>query len=192
MRFISAILSLYMVLIFIRILLSWFSGPSSEGRSVQLLHKATDPYLAWFRRFTFLQRGRIDFTPIAAIITLGVVLNITNTLAVRAEISVGIVLALIVGAVGSAFFFIVGFFLLLTIARVVSVFFGASSVHPFWQTIDTIINPVLAFLQKTFLRNREMTYRSGLVVSAVILLVIFFLGRFLLARLVALISSLPI
>ena len=192
LRFVGGVLSVYMVLLFIRILLTWFSGPTTEGRSIQLLHRVTDPYLHWFRRFSFLQAGRVDFSPIAALVTLVVVLNIVNTLAVYGRITVGVILALIVSAIGSAFFFIMGFFLVLTVIRAATVFFGASSINPFWQTIDVIINPILAFIQRTVFRSRQLTYKAGLAWSIAVLLVVFFIGRLLLARLVMLLQSIPI
>ena len=192
LRFVGGILTVYMVLLFIRILLTWFSGQSTGGRAVEMLHRVTDPYLGWFRRFSFLQTGRIDFSPIAAIIVLVIVLNIVNTLAMYGRITIGIVLALVVSAVGSAFFFIVGFFLLLTLVRAVSVFIGSSSVHPFWLTLDAIINPVLASMQRTFFRNRQLSYRSGLATGTLILAVLFFAGRFVLHWFVGLLSSLPV
>lgn len=190
-RIISAVLSIYMILIFVRILLTWFSGPTREGRAVQMLHQLTDPYLTWFRRFRFLQTGRIDFSPIAAVIVLVIVLNVTNTLAVGGSITLGLVLALIASAVGSAAFFVIGFFLLLTVIRTVSVFIGASSIHPFWQTLDTIINPVLSMIQRTLFRNRQLTYRNGLAASSAVLLAVFLVGRVLLNWFIRLLASIP-
>jgi YggT family protein len=190
-RFVSALLSVYMMLLFVRILLTWFSGPSREGKAIELLQRATDPYLAMFRRFAFLRTGRIDFSPIAAIIVLVVLLNVTNTLALYGSITVGIVLALVTGAVGSALFFLVGFFLLLAVVRTISVFIGASSIHPFWQTVDVIINPVVAFIHRTVLRGRQITYRNGLALASGVLLAVFLVGRLLVSFLVGLFSSIP-
>lgn len=190
-RFISAVLSVYMLLLFIRILLSWFSGSMREGAAINLLHKVTDPYLGWFRRFKFLQAGRIDFSPIAAIITLVIVLNIINTLAVYGKITVGIILALVVSAIGSAFFFIVGFMLIVIVIRAISAVVGAGSSHPIWQTLDTITTPIVAFVHKTFFKSREFTLQMGLTVTAVVLAIAFFLGRFLLNWFVNILSQIP-
>ncbi len=190
-RLIGAVLTAYMLLIFVRILLTWFSTPDSGGKAVEVLHRITDPYLSWFHRFSFLRAGRLDFSPIAAVIVLVVVLNVVNTLSQYGRITVGIILALVAAAVGSAFFFVVGFFLLLTIVRAVSVFVGSSSIHPFWLTVDTIINPVLAQIQRLFFRNRTLTYRNGLVAGAATLAAVFFIGKLLLGGLVTLLSAIP-
>lgn len=190
LRVISSVLSVYMLLLFVRILLSWFSGPAG-GKAVELLHRVTEPYLRIFRNLKFLHTSRVDFSPVAALITLVIALNIVNTLAIYGRITVGIILALVVSALGSAAFFIVGFFLILTAARFVSLFFGASAVHPFWQTLDVIVNPVLGYLQRVVFRGRAMTYQQGLGYSAAVLLAVIILGRILLNLLVRALQSIP-
>ena len=60
MRFISGALSVYMILIFIRVLMTWFQG-ANYGRAMEILRSVTDPYLYWFRRFPFLRAGSMDF-----------------------------------------------------------------------------------------------------------------------------------
>ncbi len=191
LRIAGGALSIYMVLLFIRILLTWFSGPPG-GKAVYYLHRVTEPYLGFFRRFSFLRAGRIDFSPIAALIVLVIVLNIVNMLAAYGRITLGIVLALIVSAVGSAVTFIIGFFLVLTVIRLVAAAFGASSIHPFWQTIDVVINPVLAFIQRNILRGRQVSYRVGLGISAATILVVFLLARFIIAQLINLMQMIPV
>ncbi|WP_319563210.1 YggT family protein [Marispirochaeta sp.] len=88
MRFISGALSVYMILIFIRVLMTWFQG-ASYGRAMEILRSITDPYLYWFRRFPFLRTGAMDFSPLAALIVLVIILNITNRIALTGNISPG-------------------------------------------------------------------------------------------------------
>ena len=99
-RLVSGVISVYMMLIFVRVIMTWFAQ-TAEGKPMQLLRRATDPYLDLFRRIRFLRTDRIDFSPIAAIIVLVVVLNITNTLAAYGSITLGFVLALILSAAWS-------------------------------------------------------------------------------------------
>ena len=189
-RVVSGIISVYMLLLFIRILLTWFSGVSL-GKPQEILKKITDPYLNIFRRIPFLKTSRIDFSPLAAIIVLVIVLNILNTIAMYGEISVGIVLALIVAAVWSAAFFILGFLIILTAARFIFLFFGSTSFGQFWQTVDLIINPILGFIQRVLLRGRQMTYRTALGLGLASLLVTAVLGRVLINQVVRLLRSIP-
>src|SRR6056297_3367544 len=142
MSIITAALSFYMLLIFLRILLTWFQGPSL-GRAYEFLMRVTDPYLNYFRRFKFLRTERIDFSPILAIIVLVIILNITNTIAAYGTITLGIVLALIISALWSAFSFLLLFFFVLTMVRFIALLIGTNFVSPIWRTIDVIIQPLV-------------------------------------------------
>jgi YggT family protein len=187
-KIINGVLTVYLILLFIRILLSWFSGPVL-GAPVRYLYKATDPYLRIFRKFKFLQTSRIDFSPIAAVITLVILLNITSVLATYRSITFGIILAIIVSSLWSAVFFILAFFMILSFIRLLGLYFGASSVSPIWQTLDVILDPLLGFFQKKILRNRQINQRNALLLCLISLVGTGFLGRFLINRLVILLQG---
>lgn len=191
LRILSSVLSVYMLLIFIRILLTWFSGPSF-GRPQELLRRITDPYLNIFRRISFLSTERIDFSPIAAIISLVIVLNIINTLRIYGQISLGIILALVLSALYSAVFFILMFFGILIAVRFFSLLGQGASFSPFWQTLDMLINPVLRFVQRVVLRGREISYRAGLGTSALVLVGTALVGRVIVNLFVGLLRNLPV
>ncbi|WP_071518625.1 YggT family protein [Geitlerinema sp. PCC 9228] len=69
---ISQFLSIYLVLIIIRILLSWFPNVNWMNPPFSILSQLTDPYLNLFRSI-IPSLGGIDFSPILAIILLQVV-----------------------------------------------------------------------------------------------------------------------
>ena len=190
LRVISSVLSVYMLLLFIRILLTWFSG-ASLGKPQEMLKRVTDPYMNIFRRLSFLRFERVDFTPIASIITLVIVLNIVNMLRMYGELHLGAVLALIVSAVWSAAFFIFVFFIILAAARYISTVVGGTSFNPFWQTIDLMVNPVLAYIQRTVFRGRQLSYKSGLGLGILVLIAVAIAGRLLVALLTGLLQSIP-
>jgi YggT family protein len=190
LRVISSVLSVYMLLLFIRILLTWFSG-ASLGRPQELLVRVTDPYLNIFRRISFLRTTRVDFSPIAAVISLVIVTNIVNTLRAYGHITIGIILALIVSALWSAVFFILGFFMILTGVRFISILSGRTSFNPFWQTIDMLVNPTLAFIQRVVFRGRQFSYRTGLALGVIVLGLTAVLGRLLVNVLTGLLQRLP-
>jgi len=180
-----------MLLIFIRILLTWFSG-ATYGKPLDVLKRVTDPYLNIFRRVSFLRTERIDFSPIAAIISLVIVLNIINTLRIYGEISLGIILALVISALWSAVFFLLFFFGIIIVVRLVSLFGRGFTVNPFWQTIDVLINPVLTSIQRIFFRGRQISYRASLGSGAVVLIGTALVGRLLVNLLIRLLRDLPI
>lgn len=190
MRIVSAFLVVYMILIFIRVLLTWFQGPNL-GRPVAILGAVTDPYLNWFRRFRFLRTDRIDFSPIAALIVLVVVLNITNEIGSYGMISFGMVVAIILSALWSAISFILTFLAILDAIRFIGELLNVNSINPFWHTLDIILSGVLNWTGRVILRSRPVTYRMALLVSGILLVVVIFLGRYLVHWLVGLAQQIP-
>jgi YggT family protein len=74
----AAFLNIYMVLIFIRILLTWFQTADWAVSIMSFLSPITDPYLNLFRSL-IPPLGGIDFSPWLAIIILQVVGQILNS-----------------------------------------------------------------------------------------------------------------
>ncbi|MDR2701619.1 MAG: YggT family protein, partial [Spirochaetaceae bacterium] len=109
----AGITSVYMVLIFIRILLTWFTGPDFAhfGRSNSLyafLCGICDPYINWFRRFRFLKTSAIDFSPLVALAVLSFVHNIFLFWGQMGRISLALVLVLFLRAIWSILSWVLG------------------------------------------------------------------------------------
>lgn len=189
-RILSTIVSVYMLLIFARVILTWFSGVSF-GRPYRMLASVTDPYLNYFRRFSFLRVGAVDFSPIAGLLVLVVFLNIFNTLAIYGKISVGIILAIVLKALWSAVSFLLTLFIVLIVVRFVASLIRANTVHPFIRTIDYLVTPLLNWIHKTFFRQRFLTLQNGLAIAGASLLLLSILGNIIVTKLVILFQSLP-
>jgi len=77
--YVSTLITVYVVLIFIRILMSWFTRiPYNRYLAMVLkfVSDVTDPYLNLFRRFIPPLRigpGALDLSPIIAVIVLSIV-----------------------------------------------------------------------------------------------------------------------
>jgi YggT family protein len=69
---IAQFISIYLVLLIIRILLSWFPNLDWSNPILSTLSQLTDPYLNLFRSI-IPPLGGIDFSPILAFIVLNVV-----------------------------------------------------------------------------------------------------------------------
>ena len=69
---IARFLDIYMILLIVRILLSWFPTINWVDPPFSILSQLTDPYLNVFRSF-IPPLGGIDFSPILAIFLLQVV-----------------------------------------------------------------------------------------------------------------------
>jgi YggT family protein len=74
--YVSVLFTVYTVLIFIRVLMSWFTRiPYNVWlmRVLDFVRETTDPYLNLFRRFVPMVRigpGALDLSPIVAVIVL--------------------------------------------------------------------------------------------------------------------------
>ncbi|HAZ47035.1 MAG TPA: YggT family protein [Cyanobacteria bacterium UBA11369] len=75
----ATFLQIYLVLLFIRILLSWFPNVNWYDPPFSILSQLTDPYLNIFRSF-IPPLGGIDFSPMLAIILLQVVSSLLTSL----------------------------------------------------------------------------------------------------------------
>jgi len=189
-RILGGILSLYMILIFVRVLLTWFSGVY-YGRPYEIIRSLTDPYLNYFRRFRFLQVGSVDFSPIAGLLVLVIAMNILNRLAVYGSISLGIVLAIILNALWSAVSFLITLFIVLIVIRFIASLIKANTVHPFIRTIDLIITPLLNWIHNTFFKRRFLTLQTGLAITGASLLLVSIAGNFFVYHLSRLFQSIP-
>ena len=78
-EYVSILLTVYVVLIFIRVLMSWFTRiPYNTvlNAVLEFVRETTDPYLNVFRKFVPMVRigpGALDLSPIVAILVLFIV-----------------------------------------------------------------------------------------------------------------------
>ena len=104
-RILSAVLSVYMVILIIRVMLTWFR--SQQGTQFyRYLAAITDPYLNWFKRFSFLRAGMVDFSPIAGFVILGLITNMLSNFAVVGKITLASFLSLLIYGIWSIISFI--------------------------------------------------------------------------------------
>lgn len=167
-RLLGTAVSVYMLLCVARIILTWFPMPQAGGAN-ELIGKATEPYLAWWRRIPWLRAGGVDFSPIVALAVLSGVSRML-TIASYGALTIGLVLSLVVEAVWAPISFLLGFFMVLVIARIVAYVARWNSLHPVWRAIDSMINPVLYRIQRWIYRDRIVNYVQGLATGAAILL----------------------
>jgi YggT family protein len=83
---IATFLSIYSVLLIIRILLSWFPNVDWSSAPFSIVSQLTDPYLNLFRSI-IPPLGGIDFSPILAFILLNVVSQGMTSIAATVALS---------------------------------------------------------------------------------------------------------
>ncbi len=189
-RFLSAVVVLYMLACSARIILTWVPGVPT-GRAGEILSRAVDPYLGWFRRFRFLVSARFDFSPIVAVSLLAVLNNILTTLAFTGSITLGFVLGLFVGAAWSALSFFIDFFAVCALLRVIAYAAKWNSLHPLWRTVDEILNPVLYRINRLVYRDRIVNYLQGLATGFAALVILRAAGGALANLLIRLLGHVP-
>ena len=167
LKFGGAAASIYMLLCIVRIFMTWLPDmiPGVAGNFVV---KATEPYLGFFRRFSFLIIGNMDLSPIAAIAILS---GFSRALSIAAQssLTIGILLALFLDVIWGPVGFLVSFFAFAIAARIIAYVAHLNSLHPVWRTVDAMINPVLFKLKHLVYRDRIVNYMQGLVTGLLML-----------------------
>ena len=190
MRFLSAVISVYSLVIVLRILLTWFQG-ARTGRAMEILHKVTEPYLAWFRRFGFLHIGSMDFSPIMALIVLSVAGSVAARLGAALTVTFGLVLAIFIAQIAQSAGFFVGLFLVLALIRAVGSMSRIDTSGQFWTVLDQLLEPVVIGSVNYFARGKFVSYRNSLLFFAGGMAAVLILGRYVIALLVSLVLRLP-
>ncbi|HQG14562.1 MAG TPA: YggT family protein [Rectinema sp.] len=190
-KIVSSLVSLYMILCIVRIFFSWI--PSlTDTKWGRLIAGLTDPYLNLFRGFSLFRTPAIDFSPIVALAVLSVLNNLFMTLSYAVRITLGFILSLLLDAAWSAISFLLGFFLVISLIRIIGFLARIAVLHPLWQILDGIINPLLFRVNKIIYRGRTVQYLQGLITGFIVVLVMRTLGGFLVRLLTSLLMSLPI
>ncbi|HON14410.1 MAG: YggT family protein [Spirochaetota bacterium] len=191
MRILASITTVYMILLFLRIMLTWFNSPFTLGRTTELLSSITDPYLNWFHRFPQLRTELMDFSPVAALAVLALVNNIFLTIAVYGRITLGIILSMLLSSVWSAIAFVLSFFIVILVIRFIAYTLGSNNVHPIWRAIDALSKPMLYRVNRLIFRDRLVTYKTGIFTTVVVLLALRILGAVIISLLSNLLIRLP-
>jgi YggT family protein len=190
-RFLTAAIYLYILLLSLRIILSWFQG-SVYGRPWELLIRVTDPYLSLFSRLRFLRQGMFDFTPLAAILTLVVVLRVIDSIGRYGKISLGIFLGVVTGAIWSAARFLLVLFLILAVLRAILLALPSTQGSRVSGALGFMVEPAVSLVRRVFPLRQPLSDRQYLYLTIVFLFVVRLLGGFLLGMLVRFFLNLPI
>ena len=191
LKFRNGVLIVYLLMLSLRIILTWFSGPPL-GRAWELLCGATEPYLSQFYRIRFLRRDIFDFTPIAAILVLVVLIDLVSSIINYGRITLGFFLGSVLSAVWSGASFILLLFFFVGLIRVIGILFRTESIAALWKVIDVLIQPIVLFVKKYITLGNRAGYTQYLFLTLVLLFVTWFLGNVITRTLIRLLSDFPI
>jgi YggT family protein len=180
----------YSLIIFLRILLTWFSGVNYSGPAA-FLARITDPYLDWFRRFSFLRIGFLDLSPVAGMGVLSLIGRVFAIFAAYGTIRVGIILIILVQALWSILSFTLGFIIIVLALRLFAYLSSRDIYRPFWRIVDTISQPILYRINRILFGRRIVKYLTGMLAALVILGLLFAGGSILVNWAAALLQGLP-
>ncbi|MBN2552848.1 MAG: YggT family protein [Spirochaetales bacterium] len=190
-RFLTAIIYFYILLLSLRIILSWFQG-SVSGRPWELLIRVTDPYLSLFSRFRFLRQGMFDFTPLAAILTLVVVLRVIDSIGRYGRISLGIFLGVVTGAIWSAVAFLLFLFLILAVLRAILLAVSSTGTSRLASALGFMVEPAVSLVRRILPLRQSLSDQQYLYLTIAFLFVFRLLGGYLFGLLVGVFYNLPI
>ena len=188
----AGVLSLYTLLCFIYILMSWFPG----ARFTKFGHFMTaicEPYMGLFRKMSFLRIGNIDFSPIVSLGILSLISAILAGVQHTGRIFLGGILGTILSSLWGIASSIIGIFTLLLFVRwlVLLINKGRTSYESGWNQIDMLLNKISYKVAGTFTRNSSMSYLRSLLISWISFLVILGAGHILITILVNLCYRMP-
>ena len=190
MGFLSSLASIYMMILFVRIILSWFSWVG-RGRLHEILARVTDPYLNIFRRLP-LRIGFLDLSPIVALAVLSLFVRLFATMAMHQTISIGIILSMVVQMLWGMVSFLIIFLIIVFALRMVAYFARFNIYNPFWRIVDTVYQLIAYRINRTIFKNRIVPFVHSCLFSIACLFVMYFGLRFLLGVASIALLNLPI
>lgn len=190
--FLSAVVSVYTLLCFIRILLTWIPNRSYNWFT-RFLSTICDPYLNMFHRLRFLVIGSFDFSPALALCLLGAATVLLQNLSHKGHLTVGLILGMLVSLAWSVASSIIVFLIILFIVRLIIMGVNKQERSPNYiiQQIDYSIAPFVYRISRAFSGNRNVSYKSALIVSLVMFIIIQIGGTLLFNYLSSLCELLP-
>ncbi len=189
----SFFISLYSLLIIIRILFSWVSLSQDQfGEFYRILQMVTDPFLNIFRSLPGLRRGSIDFSPLAALVTLGIISSILSTAARQGRITIGIILGIIVQSIWSVAAFFLMIFIILLAVRLFMEYSSSPGTSQYTSIIDSLVKWPIELAQSLFFSDSSISIRKGILGGLLLTIGIRFFGGILINFLIRLLVNLPI
>jgi YggT family protein len=185
---VSTAASIYTLLCFVRILLTWFPSVSYSSFA-RFLANVCDPYLNIFRKIAFLRINYVDFSPAVAIIVMSGVSSIARSFAAGQIVTVGRILAAVVSVCGAIVSSILVFLILLVIIRLIVQIFAPHSTFQLWYSLDRMLHPWFDRVSGIF--GGKQSWTASLVFGLISLIVVNAAFRFILNLLTGVLTHLP-
>ncbi len=184
--YLARVLNAYSILIWIRIILSWFVRYPARNNFVYWMGKLVDPYLGLFKgRKSSV--GSLDFSPIFAVGVLYVFEGIFQYYGMFGTLTLSSVLYLFLTALwsyGLSIYFWVLFFAL--VFRTIAAF----SNNPAYSSIGNAAEPVTGFVRQMAGRH-YLSERTVCIIALILVIAFYFIVQYLVGWLSNLVLRIP-
>ncbi len=169
----ASLTSIYAIVCVVRIILTWIPKATFHP-ATKFLSSVCDPYLDLFHGIRWMRIGSLDFSPAIALCLLGAVSTIFSHLANSPVLRLGNILSLLVQTAGSIVSSVISLLILLFVVRLIMIFVsgGSFSGNSLTYQIDQMLGPVVTSISRTFTGDRQISYKTGLIIAIVTLIVL--------------------
>ncbi|WP_027727959.1 YggT family protein [Treponema sp. C6A8] len=187
----SAAVTIYTMLCFLNIIISWFPGAKFTGFG-KAISALTDPYMNFFSRSGWLTFGNIDFSPILSIGILTVISSILGGITSTGRLYVGGILAIVIKMLWNTSSSILSILYILLFVRwiVLLISHGYTPYNSGWNNVDQFLQRLAFRVAGTFVKA-NLSYQKALLITILIFTVILGFGTFFIAKLEFLCYQLP-
>lgn len=187
----SAAVTIYTLLCFIDIILSWVPG-AKYTKFGQFISKICDPYMNFFSRIRFMRFGNIDFSPIISIGILSVISATLSNISATGRIYFGSILASFIMMLWNVVSSIGSLVLVLIIIRLIVLLVqkGNVSYNSAWYQLDGILGNISNRIAQVF-SKKYVDYKKSLIISAIALALVLLGGNYIIRLIVELCMKLP-
>ena len=189
--FLARLLNVYSILIWVRIIFSWIFPRPSRQNWIYWIGRIVDPYLKAFQNKTSVI-GRLDFSPILAVGTLYVVESILQYYGYYGTITLSMFLYVFLAAFwnyGLSIYFWILFFAL--VFKTIASFSRSPQMWGMANGIGSAARPVTDFV-RSFAKNRILSERTVNLISLALVLIVWFMVKYLVGWLGTLVLRIPL
>ena len=191
---IATVLTIYSLLCFFRIILTWIPE-MSYSKAAQFLAGICDPYMNIFRGIKWLRMGSFDFSPALGLCLLGAFSSLFKMLSNGGMISIGMIIAMGIQIISSIISSLLTFIIIVFAVRLLVILMNRNNYNPssfMLNQLDSSMSPLVYRIAKTFTAGRNLTYKTALIVSIVSLVAANIIFTFISNILINIVANLPV
>ncbi|OHD21932.1 MAG: hypothetical protein A2086_11545 [Spirochaetes bacterium GWD1_27_9] len=186
-----AIISLFSLVLVVRIILSWFVLPPS--RWLYWLYKITDPVINFAKTYFPVRIGIIDLSIIFPFIFLSLLSNvITDLMILGVPFSMFYVIELFIRGIDMLFGFVMSVLFIFVVVTLLVNIILPYTYNPIVTAMKSVIEPMALFLRRIVRINSRYEDKLYLVILGVLFLLLGFVGHLIFMFLLGIVHQLNV